>query len=306
MADPFDLKRTVTVGVTAAVIIIALATLYLWLTTDRGPAPLSPDLTKGKTVNPGSAKALARRFRDAGYTIDAVTNDGQPVPAIWVTRLPPDLAQIKDTDLRKSIFIRAILPLALITNQTLKAQRRALRQMKKRASSLTKDEKKWLAKLAARHKLKTSDPGTLLRRVARLPVALMLAQAAVESGWGTSRFAREGNALFGQWTWEPGAGIKPKDRKQGMTHAIKKYDRLIDSFWDYAGNLNTHNAYREFRAARNQRLTTGQPLTALPLIPTLESYSERGTAYLDLLEGIIKQNGLAAFNRARLAAPYND
>ena len=124
---------------------------------------------------------------------------------------------------------------------------------------------------------------------------MAIAQAATETGWGTSRFARKANALFGQWTYDAKEGLKPTDADPGTRHTIKRYDRLIDSAWDYVRNLNTNAANRGLRQPRAKGETSGTALAG-----TLEKYSERGIKYVTLLRTVIAQNRLAQLNKARL------
>ena len=294
-------NRTILKGAAAAILIFVAAIFIGPEIGDDGLPPVVPEFTDGRFLSLKSAAALATAFKDAGYDLTEVKSGKKPVPPLFLRRLPGDLAAVTDTDRRKALFIQTILPMALAVNQKLRAHRAALEDLKAKGETLNEAEQAWLRVVAARHKNAKPDPKTLLEKIAPLPVALIIAQAAVESGWGTSRFAREGNALFGQWTWEPGAGIVPEAREEGKNHAVKSYSRLIDSVWDYANNLNTHRAYADFREARAKRLKAGKPLRALPLIETLEEYSERGAAYLDLLQGIIERNGLSALNNATLS-----
>lgn len=132
----------------------------------------------------------------------------------------------------------------------------------------------------------------LLRRVDIVPPSLALAQAANESAWGTSRFAREGNNLFGQWCYTPGCGLVPMRRELGGRHEVKRFDWPYDSVASYVHNLNTHPAYRGFRQTRESLQDESQTLSGLALLDGLRSYSERGPEYLTAIRNIIVKNDL--------------
>ena len=132
-----------------------------------------------------------------------------------------------------------------------------------------------------------------------VPVSLALAQAAKETGWGTSRFAQEGNALFGQWTWS-GEGLKPKEADESQGHKVMKFNVLQASVRAYQRNLNTHKTYKEFRLARAQLRDAGTPLDSIILSEYLDEYAETGQQYVKIIQKIIKQNDLKDFDNARL------
>jgi len=133
-----------------------------------------------------------------------------------------------------------------------------------------------------------------------VPVSLALAQAAKETGWGTSRFAIEGNALFGQWTWS-GEGIKPAgaDSSDG-DHKVMKFKVLKASVRAYQRNLNTHNSYREFRLARAIMRDNEEELDSLTLANYLDKYAATGKEYTKVLKKIIEQNSLKDFDKVKL------
>ena len=132
-----------------------------------------------------------------------------------------------------------------------------------------------------------------------IPTSIALAQAAKESGWGTSRFALEGNALFGQWTWS-GEGLKPKDSEKNEGHKVMKFNVLQASVRAYQRNINTHSTYKEFRKERAMLRDKGKPLDSLILSKHLNKYAETGEKYVEVLRQIIKQNNLQDFDDAKL------
>ena len=135
---------------------------------------------------------------------------------------------------------------------------------------------------------------TLKVRMDEVPVSMAIAQAAKETGWGTSRFAQEGNALFGQWTWS-GEGIKPSDAEDNSTHKVMKFNVLQASVKAYQRNLNTHSSYKGFRSARAELRDEGKKLDSIILSEYLDKYAETGKDYVKILQQIIKQNNLTRF-----------
>ena len=245
-----------------------------------------------------------------GYDLDAVRR-GAPVPRRFLAALPKDLDRVSDTAQRKRIFFASILPLVLRVNELISEDRTRLLVLAAKArngQALNDWERRWLAALAAHYGLVAEaeeeeiDFARLERRVDIIPPSLALAQAAIESGWGRSRFAREGNALYGQWTWNDGDdGIVPARRGDGMTHRIRAFPFLIDSVGAYADNLNRNSAYRAFRQVRAVLRRRGGPLHGIDLVATLRAYSERRDAYVAELRAIIAANDLDDFDDARLA-----
>ena len=138
-----------------------------------------------------------------------------------------------------------------------------------------------------------------------IPVSLAIAQAAKETGWGTSRFAQEGNALFGQWTWS-GEGLKPKEAEEGADHKVMKFNILQASVRAYQRNLNTHPTYKKLRKARAEFRDSNKPLDSLELSNYLNKYAETGNQYVEVLQQIIKQNKLKDFDDAKLLPSSSD
>jgi uncharacterized FlgJ-related protein len=169
----------------------------------------------------------------------------------------------------------------------------------------------WVSELALRYRVIDSidsEVGSeqleeLLNRVDIMPPSLAMAQTAEESGWGTSRFADQGNAMFGQWAWGDKA-IKPEQQRAGKgDYGIAAFDSPQDSVIGYMMNINTHRAYAPLREKRAQMRAKGQTPTGLALAPTLLNYSERGQHYVDTLNSIMSYNKLAAIDDAYLVGP---
>ena len=196
------------------------------------------------------------------------------------------------------MFIQIILPLIIKENNYIKADRKKLFNIlnKNNNSNL---EKRWLNKKFKQYGVVNRDLSTLKIRMDEVPVSMAIAQAAKETGWGTSRFAQEGNALFGQWTWS-GEGIKPAGAEDGTTHKVMKFIVLQASVKAYQRNLNTHSTYKDFRSARAELRDAGKKLDSTILSQYLDKYAETGKEYVKILQQIIKQNNLEDFDDAKL------
>lgn len=222
------------------------------------------------------------------------------VPAIELQTFPSDLADVADTKQRKALFFRALLPIVLAENAMIEEMRDQLIVLfEKGVHRLNSTELHWLESVAEQYSVKgsLSSPQIqqlLLRRVDVVPPALVLAQAANESGWGTSRFALTGNNLFGQYTYQDAKGIVPLARPEGATHSVRAFSSLDDSVRSYIHNINTNRAYSELRNMRQQMRTDGKGLSSHQLAKGLQSYSERGAAYVEEIQGMIRSNQLPA------------
>lgn len=224
---------------------------------------------------------------------------GPTVPRIAVDPLPADLGPELATPRKKALFFRVLLPLVLAENRTLRAQRRHLLRLREMGLPLREDSaaRAWLDGLLARYRI-TIEEGleravdALLLRLDEVPPALVLAQAANESAWGTSRFARRANNLFGQWTWQAAHGIVPEGRPEGETYLVRRFPSLRDSVSDYLYNINVGHAYEELRRLRGEMRAASLPLDALELAAGLHRYSRRGGDYVAEIRQIIRGNRL--------------
>lgn len=254
-------------------------------------------------VLPNSSAALLGEFEQLDYELAGVRAGKQDVPRLYLASLPSDLTDIDAAVTRKQLFIQTMLPLILRANETVRAERSLLIDIVARidaALPLSDSESDWLDKLAERYGAEPGDIEGLMTRVDVLPPSLAIAQAAVESGWGTSRFAREGNAVFGQRVFKEGAGIIPEERDANGTHEVRAFDSLYDSVLAYLHNLNSHWAYDEFRANRAAVRAAGQRPQAGDLLVDLVAYSEEREKYLRILKRVIRENDLEQFDYARL------
>ena len=252
----------------------------------------------------GSAENVAEMFERIGYRLDGVREKGK-VPRVFLATLPRDLRNIRQVGTRKLMFIKTALPLILHVNELILSDRSridALWSKSRKGVAPSAAESAWLDDRAAEYDLKKFSFRALLARVDIVPPSLALAQSAEESGWGTSRFAHEGNALFGQRVWRGNdqGGMVPKRREDGDTFRVRAFDHLIDGVKSYVRNLNTHRAYRAFRRARARLRKTGAILSGPELAGSLTAYSERRGAYVKTIRNIIRINGLEVFDRVRL------
>ena len=195
------------------------------------------------------------------------------------------------------------MPLIVTENQKIAEDRNKLKKIIK-SKKIKEEENLWLSKKQREYKVSSKKTSDLLLRMDIIPVSIALAQAAKESGWGTSRFALEGNALFGQWTWN-GSGIEPLKRDKEEKHKILKFPILRASVKAYIKNLNTQNAYKKFRDKRLVMRNKKQKLSGLELIHSLDKYAETGKEYTKTLEKIILQNSLSDFENVFLIDKKN-
>ena len=272
----------------------------------KGPPPLyqGPSPSPSFEFRGFTSIALKARFDRLGYSLTSVRAGKSDVPRLFITQLPEDFPQVKSTTERKNLFLRGVLPLVLRVNERLSRDRSRLLQIEqhlKTRQQLSEGDAAWLANQEELYSVEPGDLRSLLLRVDQVPLSLALAQAAIESGWGTSRFATLGNALFGQWTENPNVrGLLPADRSENQFHRVRAFSKLIRSVWKYAHNLNTHPAYGEFRQRRGETRQAGKPLSGSVLALTLTRYSERGPAYTEEFRTIIRVNRLNEFDDTKL------
>lgn len=251
---------------------------------------------------------LARLLEEDMQRVDAV-------PRTFLARLPETLPALTDAKKRKQQFVSAMLPIILRANELIIADRGRLLAIRDRIEAdgaAGKRQRNWLEGIARTHRVKLSTPASveevdaLLFRVDIIPPSLALAQAAMESGWGTSYFAQEGNALFGEWTWNEEEGILPRARDEGKTHRIKSFEYLLDSVRSYMVNLNRHMSYRDLRDRRAELRDHNLVVTGTALAPSLIDYSERGAEYVSDILSIIDYNDLDGLDSAQLSADVQD
>ncbi len=261
-------------------------------------AALAPEAVESVTrVSLMAAQELYALFVQRGYVLDDARRGTEAVPRMVVERLPRDLAALESSDLRKTVFIKTLLPLLLLENERILADRARLEHVLARQAAgetVTAADAVFVEELAERYDTAADKPRELLRRVDAVPVSLALAQAALETGWGTSRPAQAGHALFGQMIYR-------NDDDDGR---VRRFDHLPDAVAAYATNLNSHRAYAEFRRARAiaRANNAGKAPDGHALAQFLQRYSERRMDYVRDVRAVMRANGLRALDMARLDA----
>ncbi len=251
-----------------------------------------------------TSQELDQAFRVERY--EWPPSDRQTVPPLILAELPDDFAKFPDHKKRQNLFLSALLPIVLIEN-------RRIREQRELATMLLQGEQpadgspmhSWLMELAKEFRVHgdLKNPEVIIRLLNRLdeiPPALALAQSAIETGWGTSRFALEGNSLFGQWTFKRSNGLVPSNRDSNANHYVASFPTLRDSVRAYMRNLNVGHAYGEFRQARAKLRVEGVSLQSEELAVYLHRYSQRGEKYVADLQRMIKSRHIAFLANTRL------
>ena len=244
-----------------------------------------------------SASTLEELFKETKYNLKEIRKT-KIVKPVEIGLLPKEIKKIESTQKRKDLFIKIVLPLILEENNRILLDRKRLFVILNKSIN-SNSEKEWLKKKLKQYGVVNNDLSTLKVRMDIVPVSLAIAQAAKETGWGTSRFALEGNALFGQWTWSDD-GIKPASADSDSKHKVMKFKVLKASVRAYQRNLNTHSSYREFRKVRAIQRDNQGNLNSLELVKYLDEYAETGVKYTEILKKIIEQNKLTDFDKASI------
>ncbi len=271
------------------------------------PVRISLPIDRFGPVSAESVREVRRLYDALGYNIAGVV-EGNGVPRLYLSAVPADMPHVNDTELRKSLFIRTVLPLVLRVNEEVSRDRARLMEIDSRlktGQAVHPTDLDWVRKMADTYRVPDGSIESLLRKVDVVPPSLALAQAIEESGWGTSRFAREANALFGQWTTDPRApgiatGVPPTD--PNYNNRIRAFPTLLDAVRSYVRNLNTHRAYADLREERWRLRRAGKDLSGHDLAGHLHHYSERGPDYIQALRVIISANALADLDSTRLGS----
>ncbi len=242
-------------------------------------------------------KITLNLFEDLKYDLKGIRS-GALVKPIYLSKLPKDLKKLKSTQKKKDTFIKIVMPLILDENNKISENRKKLFKILGKQNN-SRGERVWLKRRFEDYGIKNEDVTALKIKMDVIPVSIAIAQAAKESGWGTSRFALEGNAMFGQWTWGK-KGISPLKREKNKDHKILKFPILRSSVQAYKNNLNTHNGYREFREKRAELRRKNKKISGVVLVKYLQNYAATGSEYTKVLEKIIEQNQLTDFDNAVL------
>ena len=244
-----------------------------------------------------SASTLKQLFKDENYNLKDIRKN-KLVKPINIDILPSEIKSIVNVKKRKELFIQIVLPLILEENKKIRSERKTLFAILIKNNN-SQAEKNWLRSKFKQYGVVNKDLATLKIRMDEIPVSLAIAQAAKETGWGTSRFAQEGNALFGQWTFT-GEGMKPAGASDKEAHKVMKFKILKASVRAYQRNLNTHKSYKKFRKVRAIQRDVFGNLNSLELVNYLDKYAETGKVYVEILKKIIEQNKLMDFDDAKI------
>ena len=291
-------------------VVILTAGVISRQSTAYGPFDLlnQPEIFEHRVLKANTSNALHIAFETEQYESSLASD--KTVPPLILNKLPEDLASVQSTGKRQELFVRALLPIVLIENRRIREQRELAKLLLEGDQPVEGSSMHiWLKNLA--HKLRVrgdlKNPKVISRILNRLdviPPDLALAQAAIETGWGTSRFALEGNSLFGQWTYKSNGGLIPSDRDSSENHLVASFPDLRTSVRSYMRNLNTGSAYKEFRFARSKFRADNKPLDAVQLASYLDRYSERGELYTAEVQKLIKNRYIASLAKANLG-PLN-
>jgi Bax protein len=262
-------------------------------------------------IKPETTSGLRALFQTLDYAWMSFDND---VPPLILEQIPTDINSSVGTKTKKKTFFLALLPMVLLANQEINQERQEIQQILARHQTRKKKtgDGERIRIIAKRYGLR-GRPLTdhrarrqLLQRVDRIPPALVLAQAANESAWGTSRFAQKGNNLFGEWTFKPGTGLVPAGRPAGETYEVRVFTSIYQSIRSYMNNLNRNGAYRKLRAIRAELRKKDKPVTGSALSKGLINYSQRGEEYIKEIGAMIRQNSLEQVNLVKLRQPQEE
>jgi len=295
----FRERRTRLAAVAIALLIVAAVVVLIILM----PAQ------RWRHVTIGGADRLLAFYDSLDYKLQPIREDAAEVPRLNVLHIPDDWDKIASEVKRKSGFFRTVLPLILLVNQEIAEERArvlALKDILDSGGELDASQHAWLVELATRYGVDDTNKSelssmleVLLRRVDGIPASLALAQAALESGWGRSTFAIQGNALFGQWSFD-GQGMKPSEAAKDATYRVAAFDNLLECVEAYMLNLNSQGVYADMRKIRAAQRAQGHTPDGETLASTLVHYSQEGAAYPAKLDAIIRDNQLLPFDEAVL------
>ena len=311
-----EIMRTYRMLMVSAVMTVIFSLVWMWLPNPYAPTgnkfiPLSKELDY-KLFNAPTASGVTTTYTALGFNPDILFNEAKmaiAVPRNIVDRIPADIHLLKDATERKRLFLKIMLPISLIANSKVQQERGIIldaREILMAGQPLSEDQSYWVNQIAKRYKVEwagdlkySSQLDEMLLRVNEVPASLIIAQAAIESAWGTSRFALEGNALFGEWTTSK-PGLVPLQRENGKNHKIRVFSTPLMAVESYLLNLNTHRAYTQLRNIRQLKGQSGGRATGDDLAIGLDKYSEKKEKYVNLIQSVIETNALAQYDNAYL------
>ena len=241
-------------------------------------------------------------FNKYQFSVDNLLNN-QSANLVIFSSLPTDFMDIQPIIERKRLFINTLIPIIYSENLQILNDRKKILDWWRESDgeNFSRDFwPQWLFELSEKYESSDSNLGNLLMRVDIIPISLALAQSAIESGWGTSRYSREGNAVFGQYTFDESKGLKPKDRNENDEFFIKKFPNLSESVRSYLKNINTHLAYADFREERKKLRMSGENLSGYKLVNFLKDYSERRESYVKDVKEIISSNNFQKYDKGNV------
>ncbi|MBN1142460.1 MAG: glucosaminidase domain-containing protein [Deltaproteobacteria bacterium] len=297
-AAPWKKPASATLGV------FVLLTGSMLLSEDYHPPP--EVALRPKIVTLRSHHQVKHLFSSLNYNWETAE---EFAPSLLLTSLPHDLDRVPTVAEKKRLFFLSMLPAALLANQEIALQRKRLLELCRRLDQgepLDREEQEFLLRLSRQYKvsgtpLESAQERTeLLNRVDIIPPALILAQAACESGYGTSRFSKLANNLFGEWSFTPGTGLVPEERPEGAYYEVRRFNSLYESVQSYLNNLNTHFAYDALRGIRSQLRSQGAAITGVTLAEGLRLYSVARERYVADIKNIIQKNRLSRFSQTQL------
>jgi Bax protein len=251
-------------------------------------------------VEVSGTEQLGEYFDSVGYNVAANPDILNAIPRFRFTHIPKNWSEDTSVPLKKSVFFRAGASAILQVNELILHDRQKLSNLK--LSNMSQKDRQWLTQMMSTYKVTENEESftddqlrELIIRVDAIPPSLALVQSAIESGWASSRFAKEGNAMFGQWTTS--GGIKAK----GSDARLADFPDPRESLNAYCLNLNTHPSYAQFRTARAEMRKANRPLDGTKLAEHLGSYSEKGEEYIELVQGMIERDRLEIADSAQLA-----
>ena len=241
-------------------------------------------------------------FNKYQFSVDNLLNN-QSANLVIFSSLPSDFMDIQPIIERKRLFINTLIPIIYSENLQILNDRKKILDWWRESDgeNFSRDFwPQWLFELSENYGSSDSNLGNLLMRVDIIPISLALAQSAIESGWGTSRYSREGNAVFGQYTFDESKGLKPKDRNENDEFFIKKFPNLSESVRSYLKNINTHLAYADFREERKKLSMSGENLSGYKLVNFLKDYSERRESYVKDVKEIMSSNNFQKYDKGNV------
>ena len=274
--------------------------------TIREDISLNQKLTKYKNIKKDISNDTNSSINLNDFNLEDVILKGE-IPAFNIEQIPNDFHLTKDLKIKKEKFIYLILPSVVQENVKIRTDRKKLLKINNFLVSnktLNKKDQKFLILLAKKYKVNTHNKHkidviqSLLKKVDEIPNSIVLAQAANESGWGTSRFAKEFNALFGEYTFDTTNGVVPELRDEGEKYLIKYFSSINESVGSYFKNLNTHPAYKSFRDKRDNVRKKNQELNPINLTNYLKPYA-KDKNYIKIIKSIIKTNDLLKFDKVK-------